>query len=542
MKSRPPDWLADAFFYEIYPQSFLDTDGDGIGDLPGVIAKLDYILSLGCNAIWLNPCFVSPFGDAGYDISDFYKVAPRYGTNADLRRLFKEAHKRGMRVCLDLVAGHTSTEHPWFKQSAKAGSNTCTNRYIWTNNVFSPPPPGLSMISGFSEREGNYITNFFHFQPALNYGFAKPDPKEPWQLPVDHPDCLATREEMKNIMRYWLDAGADGFRVDMASSLVKGDADFEETMKLWAEMRDMYDAEYPEAVLIAEWSDPARAIRAGFHIDFLIHFNDPSYTSLFRSEPGRDLFGFFKNIPPSFFDREGKGDIRTFLDYYLEHYHKTRRSGYISIPSGNHDIMRLAEGRTMEELKVAFTFLITMPGVPYLYCGDEIGMGYVRGLVSKEGGYNRTGSRTPMQWTSGRNAGFSTAPARDLYLPIDPAKNRPTVEAQEKDPSSLLHHIRRLASLRREHPALAGDGDFEAVYAEKKRYPFIYQRKLGGERILVAINPSDRPVSKTIRIENPVSDWTEMMVSGAKIELTGSNMRVRMEGVSYGVFSLGHES
>jgi len=542
MKSRPPDWLANAFFYEIYPQSFLDTDGDGIGDLPGVIAKLDYILSLGCNAIWLNPCFVSPFGDAGYDISDFYKVAPRYGTNADLRRLFKEAHKRGMRVCLDLVAGHTSTEHPWFKQSAKAGSNTCTNRYIWTNNVFSPPPPGLSMISGFSEREGNYITNFFHFQPALNYGFAKPDPKEPWQLPVDHPDCLATREEMKNIMRYWLDAGADGFRVDMASSLVKGDADFKETMKLWAEMRDMYDAEYPEAVLIAEWSDPARAIRAGFHIDFLIHFNDPSYTSLFRSEPGRDLFGFFKNIPPSFFDRKGKGDIRTFLDYYLEHYHKTRRSGYISIPSGNHDIMRLAEGRTMEELKVAFTFLMTMPGVPYLYCGDEIGMGYVRGLVSKEGGYNRTGSRTPMQWTSGRNAGFSTAPSRDLYLPIDPAKNRPTVEAQEKDPSSLLHHIRRLASLRREHPALAGDGDFEAVYAEKNRYPFIYQRKLGGERILVAINPSDRPVSKTIRIENPVSDWTEMMVSGAKIELTGSNMRVRMEGVSYGVFSLGHES
>lgn len=542
MKSRPPTWLADAFFYEVYPQSFLDTNGDGIGDLPGVIAKLDYIRSLGCNAIWLNPCFESPFGDAGYDVSDFYKVAPRYGSNADLIRLFKEAHKRGMRVCLDLVAGHTSTDHPWFKQSAKAGKNKFTNRYVWTNNVFSGPPPGLSMISGFSEREGNYIANFFHFQPALNYGFAKPDPKEPWQLPADHPDCLATREEMKNIMRYWLDAGADGFRVDMASSLVKGDKDFKETMRLWSEMRAMYDTEYPEAVLIAEWSDPARAIAAGFHIDFLIHFNDPSYTSLFRSEPDRDLFGFFKNVPPSFFDRKGRGDIRTFLDCYLTHLRKTRRSGYISIPSGNHDIMRLAEGRTTEELKVAFTFLMTMPGVPYLYCGDEIGMGYVRGLVSKEGGYNRTGSRTPMQWTKGRNAGFSTAPARDLYLPIDPAENRPTIEAQEKDPNSLLHHIRRLASLRREYPALAGDGDFEPVYAESECYPFIYQRKLGRERILVAINPADRPVSVTIKIGGVSSKSTSIMSSGATLDRAGNDWRVRMGGTSYGVFNLGRRS
>jgi maltose alpha-D-glucosyltransferase/alpha-amylase len=536
MESRSPAWLTDAFFYEVYPQSFLDTNGDGIGDLPGVIAKLDYIRSLGCNAIWLNPCFESPFGDAGYDISDFYKVAPRYGSNADLIRLFKEAHKRGMRVCLDLVAGHTSTEHPWFKQSAKAGNNSFTNRYVWMNNVFSGPPPGLSMISGFSEREGNYITNFFHFQPALNYGFAKPDPQKPWQLPVDHPDCLATREEMKKIMRYWLDAGADGFRVDMASSLVKGDKDFKETMRLWADMRAMYDAEYPDAVLIAEWSDPARAIAAGFHIDFLIHFNDPSYTSLFRSETERDLFGFFKNVPPSFFDRKGKGDICAFLDSYLKHFRKTRRSGYISIPSGNHDIMRLAEGRTMDELKVAFTFLMTMPGVPYLYCGDEIGMGYVRGLVSKEGGYNRTGSRTPMQWTKGRNAGFSTAPAKNLYLPIDPARNRPTIEAQEKDPDSLLNHIRQLATLRREHPALGGDGDFEPLYAERNRYPFVYQRKLGSQRVLVAVNPSDQPV--TVMIEASCSKATVLDGVDTTMERAGGKWLIRMGGVSSGIFTL----
>lgn len=536
MKRHEPSWLARAFFYEVYPQSFFDTNGDGIGDLPGVIAKLDYILSLGCDAIWLNPCFESPFGDAGYDISDFYKVAPRYGTNAVLKRLFKEARKRGMRVCLDLVAGHTSIQHPWFKESAKSVKNKFTNRYVWTDSVWRGA--GVPAISGFSERDGAYAANFFHFQPALNYGFAKPDPKKPWQLPVDHRDCLATRQEMKKIMRYWLDAGADGFRVDMASSLVKGDTDFKETMKLWADVRDMHDTEYPEAVLISEWSDPSRAVAAGFHIDFLIHFNDPAYTSLFRSETSRDLFGFFPDIPPSFFDRKGKGDIRVFLDYYLEHHGKTRGAGHISIPSGNHDIMRLAEGRTMEELKVAFTFLMTMPGVPCLYNGDEIGMRYARGLLSKEGGYNRTGSRTPMQWNSGKNAGFSAGHAKDLYLPIDRAKDRPTVEGQEKDSDSLLNHIRRLAALRREHHALGGDGDFEPLYAEKKKYPFIFRRTLGAETIIVAVNPSAKPVEVNIPLKAPRSVPTELISKGATIKRTASGVKFNMTGVSHGIFKI----
>lgn len=540
MKRHNPSWLASAIFYEVYPQSFLDTNGDGIGDLPGVIAKLDYIRSIGCDAIWLNPCFESPFGDAGYDVSDFYKVAPRYGTNADLKRLFKEAHRRGMRVCLDLVAGHTSVEHEWFRESSKAHKNAFTNRYVWTDSVWHGSGPGLSMVSGSAERDGNYVTNFFHFQPALNYGFAKPDPRKPWQLPVHHPDCLATREEMKNIMRYWLDAGADGFRVDMAASLVKGDPDFKETMKLWGEMRAMYDAEYPEAVLIAEWSDPARAIPAGFHLDFLIHFNSPAYTSLFRSEPERDLFGMFKDLPPSYFDRKGRGDIRVFLDHYLPAFRKTRRLGHISIPSGNHDIMRLASGRTMDELKVAYAFLLTMPGVPYLYCGDEIGMRHVQGLVSKEGGYNRTGSRTPMQWNSARNAGFSTAAPRTLYLPVDPARNRPTVEAQERDAGSLLNHIRRLSGLRRAYPALGGDGDFKPLFAEPNRYPFAYTRTHGSQTILVVLNPSGKAVREVVVPSPAVREPLALDVSGVSLRRLKTGLELRMEGVSHGIFSLAH--
>ena len=163
-------WLKDAVFYEIYPQTFYDTNGDGIGDFNGIIEKLDYIKSLGCNALWINPCFDSPFKDAGYDVRDYKKVAPRYGTNNDLYRLFGEAHKRGIHVLLDLVPGHTSEEHEWFKQSQKAEKNEFSNRYIWTDFCFQRAD-GLGFIGGESERSGTYILNFFKCQPALNYGF-----------------------------------------------------------------------------------------------------------------------------------------------------------------------------------------------------------------------------------------------------------------------------------------------------------------------------------------------------------------------------------
>ena len=223
IKSRLPDWLSTAVFYQIYPQSFYDSNRDGIGDIPGIIKKLDYIYSLGCNAIWINPCFESPFRDAGYYIADYYKVAKRYGTNSDLKHLFKEAKKRSIKICLDLVSGHTSIDHPWFRESCKAETNKYSNRYIWTKSVWESAGDDYRIINGFSERDGNFITNFFWFQPALNYGFARPDPAKPWQLSTSHPDVRTLRREIMNIMRYWLDMGADGFRVDMASSLVKGD-------------------------------------------------------------------------------------------------------------------------------------------------------------------------------------------------------------------------------------------------------------------------------------------------------------------------------
>ncbi len=538
LKRQTPSWLEKAVFYEIYPQTFYDSNNDGIGDIPGITQKLDYIRSLGADAIWLNPCFESPFGDAGYDVSDFYKVAPRYGTNADLKSLFEEARKRGIRVILDLVAGHTSTEHPWFKASCKHERNPYSDWYIWNNSVWAPTPPGYESVRGYAERDATYITNFFHFQPALNYGFAHPDPNYPWQQPVDAPGPQAVRREMKAIMKFWLDMGCSGFRVDMASSLVKGDPDFQEVGRFWQEIRAWFDREYPDACLIAEWSCPAKAVPAGFHIDFYIHFGVNGYTSLFRKP-----FTFNKGNDPygaSFFDRLGHGNIREFIDEYQKHYDASKAFGFISLPSGNHDIYpRISYQRDLEDLKLVYLFLMTLPGIPFIYYGDEIGMRTIEGLPSKEGGYVRTAVRTPMQWDDSKNAGFSTAPAGQLYLPVDPEADRPTVAGQQDDSQSLLNLVRGLVQLRKQHPALGATGDFEVIYAEAGRYPFVYKRSCGDETLLVVVNPSGHPVEICLDKEGLINQKPET-VYGYPNPFARQDNRwmISLPGASGGVYRL----
>ena len=215
---KVPEWAKNAVFYQIYPQTFCDSDGDGIGDLKGIISKLDYVKSLGVDAIWFNPFFDSPFMDAGYDIRDYYKIAPRYGTNDDARQLFEEVHKRGMHVIFDYVISYTSIDNPWFVESQKQKKNKYSNYYIWTETNWVDPPREFAgqFIKGYGRRNGQFMRNFYWCQPALNFGFSNPDPDQPWQLPTNHPDVLAMREDLKNVLRFWMDMGADGFRADMA--------------------------------------------------------------------------------------------------------------------------------------------------------------------------------------------------------------------------------------------------------------------------------------------------------------------------------------
>jgi maltose alpha-D-glucosyltransferase/alpha-amylase len=501
-----PKWLNDAVFYEIYPQSFLDANGDGIGDFEGIIQKLDYIRDLGCNALWINPCFDSPFRDAGYDVRDYMKAAPRYGGNEDLKRLFTEAHKRGIRVLLDLVPGHTAEDHPWFVESSRAHPEKYRNRYIWTDHCFTRAE-GLGFIGGEAERASVYITNFFKCQPALNYGFLKPT--EPWQLPMDHPDCLATREAMKDVMRFWLDSGCDGFRVDMAASLVKNDDENKSgTSAVWGDIRALLDREYPEAALVSEWSNPSQAIKAGFHMDFLLaFFKNSGYQSLFRDYT-LDEYNMPQGEDRSFFRKDGGGDIKRFLDDYLFHYQNIKDSGFICLVTGNHDLTRIGYTLSPAELALAYGFIFTMPGVPFLYYGDEIGMRYLN-LPTKEGGYFRTGARTPMQWKAGANLGFSTAGAEKLYLPVDSSPDAPTVEAQEKDPSSLLNTVKTLLRLRRAEPDLGARANLEILYAEKGKLPFVYRRG----SLVIALNPGG------VEAEAPVTGEGKMVYAIGKASL-----------------------
>lgn len=480
-RKNEPAWLNHAIFYEIYPQSFKDSNGDGIGDFQGIMEKLDYIKGLGCNAIWLNPCFASPFGDAGYDVSDYYSAAPRYGTNEDLKRLFEEVHNRDMHILLDLVPGHTSVEHKWFQESMKPGKNEFTDRYVWTDSIWEEPQE-MGCIRGISDRDGCCAVNFFSHQPALNYGFYKPDLDKKWQQAMDSEGARATLEELKNVMRFWLGMGCDGFRVDMAGSLVKHDEDGKGTIRLWQNVREFLDEEFPQAAMVSEWGEPDKSLQGGFHMDFLLHFGPSRYNDLFR-------------CPEPYFSNRGKGDISEFVAKYKENYEKSERKGLICIPSGNHDMDRLARRIHGDNLKIAFAFILSMPGAPFIYYGDEIGMRYVENLVSVEGGYDRTGSRTPMQWDHTVNAGFSSAPVEKLYIRQDEEEGRPTVEAQMEDGDSLYHEIRKLISVRQAHQALQSNGEIEFVYAEKNAYPFAYLRSSGGEKILVVVNPADREVS-----------------------------------------------
>ena len=477
-------WLKDSVFYEIYPQSFYDSNGDGTGDINGITEKLEYIKSLGCNALWINPCFDSPFKDAGYDVRDYKKVAPRYGTNEDLYRLFDEAHKRGIHVLLDLVPGHTSEEHPWFLESRKAAENEYSDRYIWTDFCFQGAP-GLPYVGGESERSACYILNFFKCQPALNYGFYTVT--EPWQKSFRDPAALATREALKDIMRFWLSHGCDGFRVDMAASLVKNDDDRKSgTSTIWRDVRRMLDLEYPEAAMVAEWSDPKLSLRAGFDMDFCLNVIGSGYSTLMRDyyNHGGSMHGDRCAEDHSYFRKDADGNINRFLDEYLDWYEDTKELGYISLLTCNHDTIRPSYILDTAELKLAYSMLFTLPGVPFLYYGDEIGMRYLD-VPTKEGGYFRTGSRTPMQWDESANLGFSSGRAETLYLPVDPSSDAPTVAAQEADPASLLNTVRAVLALRHQEEDLQADAEFRVVCSESGK-PFVYRRG----KLLCVVNPA----------------------------------------------------
>jgi glycosidase len=543
-----PQWAHHAVFYQIYPQTFYDSNGDGIGDLQGIIQKLDYINSLGVDAVWINPFFESPFCDAGYDISDYYKVAPRYGTNDDAKTLFEEAHKRGLKILFDFVASYTSVENPWFKASTLQQKNKYSNWYIWTDNTWLDPPKQFvgAFIKGYGTRNGQYMQNFYYCEPALNYGFAVPDSQQKWELPIDHPEVVAMKEEMKNVLRFWMKMGADGFRADMAGALVKssgaaGNQQFyttqeEGTKQFWREIRGILKEDFPEAFIVSEWSYPASALDGCFHADFFHWFQ--GYNDLFQKESWRILNGYSEGH--SYFDEEGKGDITFFLSKFMEQYERTKGKGYISLPLGNHDNARLGNKRSDDDLEIIYAFGLTMPGVTFLYYGNEIGMRQMpESWPQVEGAYRpRNGARTPMQWTKGKNLGFSTASAEKLYLPVDPAEDAPTVEANENNPGSLLNRTRKLIQLKHTEPALAAYAEFVPLYAKKNTYPFIYARAKDKDAVIVILNPSGKESNAEFNLNIPFSKLTLLAGNEVKVTRNTTKISIIVPKQTYAIYKL----
>ena len=484
--STPGPWLRDAVLYEIYPQSFADSDGDGVGDFPGVLAHLDHLAWLGVDAIWFNPCFDSPFRDAGYDVSDYLKVAPRYGTNDDLVAVVDACRERGIRVLLDLVAGHTSDEHAWFRESAaRAPDDPREDRYVWSEE------PGEGFVASPGPRPGYYLKNFYDSQPALSFGYASPDPAKPWQLPVDAPGPQANRAALREVMAFWLDKGVSGFRVDMAFSLVKGDPGYVATMALWREMRAWLDEAYPDAVLLPEGVEPHEPAPVAFHGDMALVIHG-MHSALFDNG-GAGVKPWW-SPRPCYFDAEGADDGEASLEMFLAEW-EAHRAHFgddrpLLLASADHDFSRLVCGsRTVEQTRAAWAFLLTWGSVPSVYYGDEIGMRYLPDVPVVEGSmchptYNRAGARTPMQWEPGPGAGFSTADPAAFYLPVDTAPDRPDLATARTDERSVLNLVRRLVTLRREVPALRVGPATKVLH---RGYPLVFER--GGSHVVV-VNPS----------------------------------------------------
>lgn len=570
--TRGPEWLRDGVIYQVYPSSYKDSDGNGIGDIRGVISELDYIESLGVRAIWFNPLFVSGWIDGGYDVIDFYRVDPRFGTNNDMVELIEKAHAKGIKVMLDLVAGHTSDKHPWFIQSSQDTNLQYSDYYIWSDRLpdakaekdletmlkdpnYMQNTIGKWMKSEYP-RNKFYMKNFYACQPSLNYGYANPDPSRPWEQGVDAPGPKAVRQELKDIIAFWYGKGVDGFRVDMANSLVKNDKDKKEIMNLWREIREWSDKNYPDHVLMAEWGSPKYCLAAGYNIDMDLNSTKAhnrrmyfdrkhqadggSYFSLDGGQPSvKDLYG---NAWP-----EDKIDSRTtaaemlkeYYDYFTDCLESTETMGYFATITGNHDHLRINMGarNTPDQLKVMLTWVLTMP-MPILYYGDEIGMRSLVDLPNVEGanhnGKERSGARTPMQWTSGETAGFSTCSPDKLYLPVctewSPATSYPqyldwkknfeagkvkpiakgeiTVESQDKDPESILNWTRELIALRKSSEALWADSKFIPVFNESQPYPMVYLRSNGKETFLIALNPTG--TRKSLTLNNEISSYRSM--------------------------------
>jgi len=460
-------WFQRAVFYEVLVRGFYDCNNDGTGDIPGIIAKLDYLQWLGVDCIWLLPFYQSPLRDGGYDISDYWTVLPEYGQVADVAQLVDEAHRRGIRVIADLVMNHTSDQHPWFRESRQDRTNPKADWYVWSDDDHRYGEARVIFVDteksnwAWDPQRGQYYWHrFFSHQPDLNF---------------DNPDVANT---MLDVVRYWLDIGLDGFRLDAVPYLFERDGtdceNLPETHEYLKRLRKEVDSLYPGKVLLAEanqWpEDVVQYFGDGDECHMCFHF--PLMPRMFmavRREqryPITEILARTPAIPDGctwgiFLRNHDELTLEMVTDeerdYMWSEYAKDPRMKR-NIGIGRRLATLVDNDRRVAEL--LHSLLFSLPGSPVLYYGDEIGMGDNIYLG------DRDGVRTPMQWAPDRNGGFSRADFAQLYLPplMDPVYGfqAVNVEAQMRDPSSLLHWMRRMLEVRSQHQVF-GTGSIEVV-------------------------------------------------------------------------------
>ena len=482
------EWWKAGVIYQIYPRSFMDSDGDGIGDLDGIMRRLDYLTSLGVDAFWVSPVYPSPMADFGYDLTDYCGIDPVFGTLADFDRLLAAAHDRGLRVLMDFVPSHTSNLHPWFLASRSSREDPKRDWYIWRDARpdGSPPNNWLSEFGGpawtWDEATGQYYLNIFlPEQPALN-----------WRNPE-------VREALYGAMRFWFDRGVDGFRVDAVEFMVPDarfcdnppNPDWTEAMGPARSQLALYTQHQPEVLEIAR---EMRAIARSYTPERLLIGEAYGRLDQFLAYYGADLGGF--HLPFNFQLIGAKWHPRTIAALVERYEAALPKGAWPNWVLGNHDRARVASRVGASQARVAAMLLLTLRGTPTIYQGEELGMENVpippdrvidpweKNVPGR--GFGRDPVRTPLAWTGDAGAGFTTGTP---WLPID-ARREMSVETQQHEPDSMLSLYRRLLRLRRAEPALAL-GDYESLSVDDQVY--VYARSLEGRRLIVALNFSDRP-------------------------------------------------
>jgi alpha-glucosidase len=485
-KSEDYLWWQKGIIYEVYVRSFQDSDGDGIGDLQGIISRLDYLKWLGVDAVWVTPFYPSPMKDFGYDISDYKGIHELFGAMSDFEQLVEEVHKRNLKIVLDFVPNHSSDQHPWFKESRSSKDNPRHDWYLWhdPNPEGGAPNNWLSVLGGTGWEFVKELDQFYY------HAFLKEQPDFNWRNPE-------VQQAMLDVMRFWLDKKIDGFRVDVMWHMIKDDRwrnnplnpGYDASQPTYDRFAPVYNTDqpgvhdavtlmreqvdqYPEKVIIGEMYLPVDKV-----VDYYGYDNR-----------GAHLPGNFQLLLVSWKARE----IALGIDKYEGALPNDAWPNWVI---GNHDRPRVATRYGQAQARVAAMLLLTLRGTPTLYYGDETGMRNVpippdlmvdpQGL---NGGESRDPQRTPMQWDDSPSAGFTTG---EPWLPLPENYEEENVKVQREDPASMLSLYRRLIALRKAEPALH-IGDYAPAPADGDIVAYLRERE--GKRLLVVLNLGEQPV------------------------------------------------